>query len=106
MERSGVRDSGLCHGSAGIGHIYNRFYQATGDAIFGDAARLWFTHLLDNRRPEAYAGFPAWEVPDGTSGLFRPEPGFLTGAAGVGLALIAATSETEPLWDRLLMTDL
>jgi hypothetical protein len=32
-----------------------------------------------------------------------PDPGFLTGAAGVGLALLAAISDVEPEWDRVLL---
>jgi hypothetical protein len=31
------------------------------------------------------------------------DPGFLTGAAGIGLALLAATSPVEPAWDRVLL---
>jgi lantibiotic biosynthesis protein len=31
------------------------------------------------------------------------DPGFLTGAAGIGLALLAAVSPVEPEWDRLLL---
>lgn len=30
-------------------------------------------------------------------------PGFLTGAAGIGLALLGAVSPVEPSWDRLLL---
>ena len=30
----GVNDAGLCHGAAGLGHLLNRFYQATGDPSF------------------------------------------------------------------------
>jgi hypothetical protein len=35
---------------------------------------------------------------------WQDDPGFLTGAAGVGLALLAATTPVEPAWDRLLLT--
>jgi hypothetical protein len=30
----------------------------------------------------------------------------LTGAAGIGLALLAATTTVEPTWDRILLLDL
>src|SRR5438093_719443 len=28
-EQSGVKDCGLCHGAAGVGHLFNRLFQAT-----------------------------------------------------------------------------
>jgi hypothetical protein len=31
------------------------------------------------------------------------DPGLLTGAAGIALALLAATSLIEPAWDRVLL---
>jgi hypothetical protein len=34
---------------------------------------------------------------------WRAEPGLLTGTAGVGLALLAATTPIEPAWDRALL---
>jgi len=105
-EQSGVVDCGLCHGAAGVGHLFNRLFQATGDESLRDAARFWFNRTFDMRRPnEAIAGFPAW-MPDPE----RPEekrwvaePGILEGAAGVALALLAATTGIEPEWDRMLL---
>src|SRR5262249_52458102 len=29
VAQSGVRDAGLCHGAAGLGHLFNRLFQAT-----------------------------------------------------------------------------
>jgi hypothetical protein len=103
-ELCGVRDSALCHGTAGIAHLCNRFYQASGDARFGDAARAWYARTLALRGPasEAFGSFAQWR--DG--GSWRPAPGLLDGALGVGLALAAAITDTEPAWDRLLLCDL
>ena len=101
-EETGVVDAGLCHGAAGLGHLFNRLYQATDEPKLADAARYWFGRALEMRSPgSAGAGFSALLEPH--SKLWRPEPGFLTGAAGVGLALLAATSDVEPAWDRLLL---
>jgi lantibiotic modifying enzyme len=99
MATSGVIDAGLCHGAAGVAHIFNRLYQATGDSRLADASRRWLTHALDLRRPgDGVAGFVA-----GGDGI--DDRGFLTGAAGVGLALIAACTDIEPAWDRVLLLD-
>jgi hypothetical protein len=103
FEDSGVLDAGICHGAAGVAHIFNRIYQASGDEVLGDAARRWFTQLLAMRRPgEAIAGFPARNHVDGAD-VWVAEEDVLMGAAGVGLVLLAATTELEPAWDRALL---
>jgi lantibiotic biosynthesis protein len=103
-EDTAVVDAGLCHGALGLAHLYNRIYQAGGGDVFADAARLWYARGLDLRRPDAgVAGFASWEFgPDMEVG-WQPDPGFLTGAAGIGLALLAGFTSVEPRWDRLLM---
>ena len=108
LDDTGVIDAGLCHGAIGLAHLWNRLWQATGAADLGEAARRWYEIGLEMRSPErGIAGFAAWDV---RVSLLEPEwvadPGFLTGAAGVGLALLAATSAVEPEWDRALLLDL
>ena len=104
-ERTGVNDAGLCHGAAGLAHIFNRLYQASGDEELADAARAWYRRTLDYRRPgEGLGGFLTWE-PRTPEAEFEwlLNPGFLSGSAGIGLALLAAVEPAEPLWDRLLL---
>jgi lantibiotic modifying enzyme len=106
---SGVEDAGICHGAAGNGHLFNRLYQATGDALFRDAARAWFESALARRRPgEGVAGYLAMRseyrvLPPGHAGQWDAEVGFLKGAAGIGLALLAAVTPVTPEWDRVLL---
>ncbi|HUQ04836.1 MAG TPA: lanthionine synthetase LanC family protein [Kofleriaceae bacterium] len=100
---SGVVDMAICHGAAGVAHIFNRLYQATGDEVVGDAARGWYRQLLAMRRPgEAVAGFPARNHVDGGD-VWVADDGVLMGATGVGLVLLAAVTELEPSWDRALL---
>lgn len=102
---SGVIDAGLCHGGAGVAHLFNRIYQASGEPIFAEAARRWFTHTLTLREPgQGIGGFLAYEPGSNRSMDWVASPGFLSGAAGIGLALLAATSAIEPAWDRALLT--
>jgi lantibiotic modifying enzyme len=104
---SHVRDAGLCHGAAGVGHLFNRLFQATGEERLAAAARFWFERTFTFHAPgEPVAGFRAWEV--GVLGQpgWRPDAGFLEGAAGVGLALLGAVSSVEPAWDRVLLVSL
>ena len=102
-EVSGVRDACLCHGAAGLGHLFNRLYQATALEPLAAAARAWFERALDLCEPASgVGGFRAWATDlAGVSG-WRDDPGLLEGAAGVGLALLAALSPIDPEWDRLL----
>ncbi|MBI2901013.1 MAG: lanthionine synthetase C family protein [Planctomycetes bacterium] len=94
-----VCDASLCHGAAGIAHVLNRMFHASGDERLLRAAREWFDRTLRFRRADAgIAGFSAWG-PDGR----HDEPGLLIGVSGIGLALLAAATDVEPAWDRVLL---
>ena len=93
-DRAGVEDPALCHGALGVAHLLNRLYQAAGDPRLAASARSWLDRGLALLRAHPSSG--------GYPRLAHPPPGFLQGAAGVGLALLAATTDIEPRWDRLL----
>src|SRR4029450_12216233 len=38
---TGVVNANFCHGAAGLAHLYNRMYQATGEPTLGRAALYW-----------------------------------------------------------------
>jgi lantibiotic modifying enzyme len=84
---------GLCHGAAGIGHLYNRMYQATGDGRLAAHARTWLRNAMVMHREQG-ASPPALD------------PSLLSGSAGVGLALLAGATSTVPSWDRALGAEL
>lgn len=99
VDDSGVVDAGLCHGAAGLGLVFMRLHQATGEAELRDAARYWFEHALSLRRPgTGVAGFSTENL-DG----YVADPGLLTGTSGIALALHAAATDREPTWDRALL---
>lgn len=103
-ERAGVVDAGLCHGAAGLAHIYNRMFQATGDPLFKESTRFWFERTLELRRPgQGIAGFSAFRPDDDGNEGWADDPGILTGAAGIALALLSATTDIEPKWDQMLL---
>ena len=104
LASAGVHDAGLCHGAAGLGHVFNRLYQATGEEALGDAARAWLSRALGLQRPgQGIAGYRTWGPgPDGEM-TWLVDPTFLTGGAGIALALDAATTAREPTWDRVLL---
>ena len=58
MEGAGVADACLCHGAAGLGHIFHRIFLWTGDPALEDAARRWLGHALEMRvRGAGIAGY-------------------------------------------------
>jgi lantibiotic modifying enzyme len=101
---AGVKDAGLCHGAAGLAHIFNRMHQVSGDPVLADAARTWFTRALDLRRPDTgFAGFASYSRAAEDGEQWHADRALLTGAAGAGLALLAATEPIDPAWDRILL---
>jgi hypothetical protein len=106
LETSGVLDAGLCHGAAGVAHLFNRMFQLTGDDLLGEAARTWFARTLAMRRPGiGLAGYRTFE-PERTGAQWVDDPSVFTGVAGIALALLAAVSPVDPVWDRLLLASL
>jgi lantibiotic biosynthesis protein len=104
FEETKTNDVGLCHGAIGLGHLFNRIHQATGANDMREAALTWYQHAFDMRHPgEGIAGFLTWVVEPPNAGFFKAERGFLGGAAGIGLALLAAVSNVEPVWDRVML---
>jgi hypothetical protein len=106
-EHSGVIDMCLCHGGAGNAHLYNRLFQATGEPVFQAAALKWLRATLaafDPSLDDCGYLFYKPRTPGGANG-YLPDSNFLTGAAGVALALLAATSDVAPEWDRVMLAD-
>jgi len=99
------KDSCLCHGAAGHGHIFNRLYQATMHAPLKEGSIYWFERALDLRRSgeEVLGGFAYFVPGPGGEKKYYDLPGFLIGASGTALALLAATTATNPGWDRRLL---
>jgi hypothetical protein len=89
----------LCHGSAGNAQMFARLYQYSGDEDFRSAALHWYRRLLRKWNPDGpgFAGFLS------TVRQAETSAGFLRGAAGAALCLLAAISDVSPDWDRLLL---
>jgi hypothetical protein len=105
QDTCGVVDAGLCHGAAGLLHIFNRLYRATGDPALGDAARRWLARTLELRQPgSGVAGYRSFSPGPDRKLAWSDDNGFLTGVIGIALALLGAVAPVEPAWDRLLAT--
>lgn len=102
-ETSGVVDAALCHGAAGLGHVYNRLFQASGEEPLREAAVYWLERALALRAGDAVTPDSADLDADETGAGAEADPYLLTGDAGIALALLAAATPVEPEWDRLLL---
>jgi len=95
-----VHDACLCHGTAGIAHIFNRMYHYTGIPVFKEQSIYWFDQTLKQARFEdGCAGFKQWYGEN----QFINKIDFLEGIAGIGLALLSSIAHIEPCWDRCLL---
>jgi len=100
---TGVVNACFCHGAAGLAHLYNRMYQATGEPTLGRAAAYWLERTLDFYH-QARDSRDGW-----IQGRWGQQPWTWTGidlvdgAAGVALVLLAATTSVEPIWDRMFL---
>ena len=103
-EEARIQDAGLCHGAAGNAQIFYRLARNNEDAKFREAAAAWFCATLDYRKAgQGIGGYRMWgDVGEDRQG-WVDDATFLTGSGGVGLALLAATTDIEPNWDRLLL---
>lgn len=97
---------GLCHGAAGLAHLFNRLYLATGEPRLAAAANGWFARILAALDERRTAGTAAWRMEQRKHPKLRWQRGFLNGDAGIGLALLAAVSPQEPRWDHVLLVAL
>lgn len=101
--RRGAEDSRadpcLCHGYAGIAHLFRRLHSYTASASCGTAADLWLDRLLHPEYSTSLVGRLQQEQNDFTG----KNSSLLTGMAGIGLCLLAAGSPLDPKWDRVLL---
>lgn len=80
----------LCDGAAGVAHLFNRLFQATGDAWLAQAARRWFAQVFEmQRHGSGIAGYQSClDASAPGAGGWQTDPGLLTGTAGLALALL------------------
>jgi lantibiotic modifying enzyme len=89
----GVVDAGLCHGTAGIAHIYRRMFHYTQMDKFKNAADYWYDETLKMAKfDDGLAGFKSYQ---GSDDGWVNEYGLLEGIAGIGLSLISALPGIE-----------
>ncbi len=97
-----IKDAGLCHGTAGVAHIFRRLFLDTGLHDFEQAAGYWHKQTLNLATDlNGLAGY----FPYIPSGPVHPTQarGFLVGISGIGLSLLHTVSDIRPDWDECLL---
>ncbi len=101
LKQNHILDAGLCHGAAGIAHIFNRVYQQVSEKKFLEAARYWFRQSLKMEKEESY-GLAGYQAFNGITG-WKDEMQLLEGIAGIGLAYLGAVDTNAADWDQCLL---
>ncbi|MBS1665348.1 MAG: lanthionine synthetase C family protein [Bacteroidetes bacterium] len=101
MQENSIADAGLCHGTAGIAHLYRRFYLHHPDPLFAETAQWWDTRTLEAAcYTDGFAGYKTYYRTHGYSNVY----GFLEGITGIGLSLVASLDpERCSDWDKALL---
>ncbi|HTJ11842.1 MAG TPA: lanthionine synthetase C family protein [Dinghuibacter sp.] len=98
--QTGVNDACVCHGSAGVAHIYNRLWLATGQPVFREASTDWIrTTLGYATHPDGIAGYKTY---DGVGNSYTRNSGLLEGVSGIGAVLLGYLTG-DLGWDHCFM---
>lgn len=102
LDANYVVDAGLCHGTAGIGHIFYRMWYNTRIPEFLETAGYWFEETLKMAHyPDGLAGYKTFHPQE--IGGWQNDSGLLEGITGIGLALISYCEGIDPVWDECLL---
>lgn len=105
IEDSGMLDLCLCHGVAGVAHLYRLLAYRTGDLGCAGEARRWFAIVLDMcRAPDApwNIDMSARRHPSTAVVYYERDYGLLTGATGVALVLLSDAYGTSSCVNRIM----
>jgi lantibiotic modifying enzyme len=96
-----VRSVGICHGSAGVSHIYRRFAKVSGHPLLYSAAQFWLADTL-RRASSQLVTNELLQMGQQASVPQNPDLGLVEGEASVGMMLLTALG--APIeWDRFLL---
>lgn len=89
----------ICHGLSGLLLICMRFANESGNTLIYQHIPLLVQQILE----KFHSDFPFGFRDEMWNGTYVDDPGILTGAMGVALTLLAATTSTAPSWDRAFL---
>lgn len=94
-----VNDAGICHGSFGLGLIFDKFYKDTKILMMKDAANYWlFDGIQRGEFTDGLAGFKAYRGEQ----RYENETNLLDGISGIGLVLLSMLRPEKSSWTKCL----
>lgn len=100
VEDTQIRDAGICHGSSGVAHIYNRLWNFTKLPVFREACDYWIEKTISlSCYQDGIAGFKKY---DPLTSSYKNDCGLLEGVSGIGLVLLSYLTN-DFSWDYYLM---
>ena len=100
FDETGVCDAGLCHGSAGLAHIYSRVFTLTNEPLFKHTSEYWIKKTIEFANLTGKNAIFKKYNPH--TNQFEPAYGLLEGSCGIALALSGfVTGQLD--WDYCLM---
>ncbi|TDX00907.1 lanthionine synthetase LanC family protein [Dinghuibacter silviterrae] len=98
--RTRVSDGALCHGAAGVAHIFGKIAHKTGDSLFREAADYWIEMTLAwGFHLDVRSGYKKYNP---ATQMFEPDTSLLEGSAGIGLVLLSYITGDFG-WDACLL---
>jgi lantibiotic modifying enzyme len=98
-----IPDACICHGAAGVAHIYNVAFQRTGSVQLRAQAEHWIGEVLRARTPGTGIAGYRFLTFDGDEPRWASDTTLVSGAAGVALVLLAAVEDRAPAWQGLFL---
>jgi hypothetical protein len=96
---SGVVDTSICHGSAGLAMLYLKIFEISGDHSFKQEGISWLDKTINfNEKYDNLEGY-YFQMPDGRV----PVEGLLNGTAGVGLMYLSYLNQEKMSWSECLL---
>lgn len=99
-DETSIFDAGICHGTAGVAHIYNKMWHHTQNEVFKEACDFWIQKTLEfSIHSDGIAGYKTYNP---IKKVYNNESSLLEGAAGIGLVLMSYLNG-DFSWDYCLM---
>ncbi len=97
LDAAEVFDAGICHGSSGLAHMYNKIWKLTAQESVKDTRDYWIDICLNQAKQED--GLTFYEKYDANTNSMIKNFSLIEGAAGIGMVLLTYLSE-DFNWDR------
>jgi len=100
LQENNVMDAGICHGTSGISHIYNRLSKDLNYNIFKEMSIYWMEKTIENDRfKDGLAGYKTWIGKN----EWKEQYCLLDGISGIGLSIMAHLKSDFMDWDECLL---